>query len=271
MTGHAFDLEMPRSLEEALDCLRRHGGESRVLAGGTILLPEIAHSRVTPSVVIDLSRAKLDGVKAEPGGAVIGATTTYRQLALASSTATSSRALSWIAAVARGITGGPQIRNRGTIGGSAAYANPSSDIPAVLVALGAVLTAASTRGERELRAEELFADAFQTCLSDDELLVSIQLPEPAPGARFGYEKLKFGESSWPIATAAAVIRSDGSVRLGLGGCCAVPVAVELEGAEHLASAVDSATSDPWSDVLADGAYRRRVAPVVAQRALGRAA
>jgi carbon-monoxide dehydrogenase medium subunit len=270
MNGHAFDLEMPRSLDEALDCLRRHGSESRALAGGTVLLPEIAHSRVTPSVVIDLSHAELDGIKAHPGGAVIGAMTTYRQLAVAPSTAPSSRALSWLSAVARGITGGAQIRNRGTLGGSAAYANPSSDIPAVLVALGAVLTAASAHGERELRAEELFADAFRTRLSDDELLVSIRVPEPAPGARFGYEKLKFGESSWPIATAAAVVSPSGSVRLGLGGCCAVPVALELSDAEHVADAVDSATSDSWSDVLADGAYRRGVAPVVAQRALVRA-
>lgn len=269
MTAHRFNLELPRSLDEALDCLARHGSGGRALAGGTVLLPELAGSRVAPSAVIDLSRAGLDGIRSGSDGVSIGATTTYRQLASSSARAPGG-VLAWLGAVARGITGGPQIRNRGTVGGSAAFANPSSDVPAVLVALGAALTVASADGRRDVHAEDFFTDAFRTCLGEDELVVAIEVPDPPAGARFGYEKLKFGESSWPIVTAAAIVCS-GSTRVALGGCSAVPVVVEVDRPEKAAEAVAAAVTEPWSDVLADGGYRRRVAPVVARRAVERAA
>jgi carbon-monoxide dehydrogenase medium subunit len=269
VTAHRFDLELPRSLDEALDCVARHGSGGRALAGGTVLLPELAGLRVAPSAVIDLSRVGLDGIRVDADGVSIGAATTYRQLASAAA-GTPDGAIAWLGAVAGGITGGAQIRNRGTVGGSAAFANPSSDVPAVLVALGAVLTLASAGGSREVRAEDFFTEAFRTCLHDDELLVVIAVPDPPAGTRFGYEKLKFGESSWPIVTAAAIIRSD-STRVALGGCSSVPVVVEVDRAADAEEAVASAVTEPWSDVLANGAYRRRVAPVVARRAIERAA
>lgn len=270
MIAHPFRLERPRSLEDALHCLRQHGSGCRPLAGGTVLVPELSHGRSTPSVVVDLKHADIDGIRLGAESLDLGATVTYRQLLMAAATNKVSRSLSWLCDVARGITGGGQIRNRGTLGGSAAYANPSSDVPALLVALDATLTAASVRGRRELAAGEFFADAFRTRLADDELLVSIRIPALEDRTRFGYEKLKFHESSWPIVTAAAVVRPTGSVRLALGGCCPVPVALELEDVSDVLDAVEPAVVEAWSDALASAAYRRRVAPVVARRAVERA-
>jgi CO/xanthine dehydrogenase FAD-binding subunit len=242
-----------------------------MLAGGTVLLPELSHGRLAPSVVVDVSRAGLGAVRPDGDGALIGATATYRQLEHAAAATPLCRTLAWLASVAHGVTGGPQIRNRGTIGGSAAYANPSSDAPAMLVALEAVLTVASIRGRRSLAAADFFAGPFATALAADELLISIAIPTQAPGTTFGYEKLKFGESSWPIVTAAALLREDGSARVALGGCHVVPAVVEVRDRVDVADALATHSGQPWSDVLADAAYRSRVAPVVARRALERAA
>jgi aerobic carbon-monoxide dehydrogenase medium subunit len=270
MISYSFEIETPRSLDEAVDCMSRHGEAARALAGGTVLIPEMAHARIAPKAVVDLSRAGLGGVRADGNDVVLGATTTYRQLATASATADPPPAIAWLGTVARGITGGAQIRNRGTIGGSATFANPSSDIPAVLVALDAAMVTVSPHRERELPARSFFLDAFRTCLQEDELLTSIRIPALPAGTRFGYEKLKFGESSWPIVTAAVVANSDGALRIGLGGVCPVPIAVDLDDSADVAEAVLAAVADPWSDVLADGTYRRTVAPVIAGRALAKA-
>lgn len=247
--------------------LGRHGDAARPVAGGTVLLPELSHAHLAPSAVVDLSRAGLGAVRPDGDGVVIGATATYRQLERAAAATAPCRTLAWVASVAHGVTGGPQIRNRGTIGGSAAYANPSSDAPALLVALEAVLTVASVRGCRSLGAAEFFAGPFATALAADELLVSVAVPAREPGTRFGYEKLKFGESSSPIVTAAALLREDGSVRVALGGCHVIPAVVEVRDLVDVADAVAALTVDRWSDVLADAAYRGRVAPVVARRAV----
>lgn len=268
MIPHPFDLETPRSRDEAVECLARHGDDCRALAGGTVLIPEMTYSRITPRVVVDLSHTNMDTVRSHAGELLIGATATYRQLA-STPAASSLTVSSWLGTVVRGITGGAQIRNCATIGGSAAYANPASDVPAVLVALDAVMNVVSVSGNRELPASDFFTGAFRTSRRPDELLASIRLPEQPPGTRFGYEKLKFGESSWPIVTTTAIIRPNGLTRLTLGGCCPTPVTIEIEDPRQrgLDEAVVAAITDPWSDVLADAAYRRAVAPIIARRAL----
>src|SRR5262249_37622932 len=156
-----------------------------------------------------------------------------------------------------------QIRNRATAGGSACHANPSSDVPAALVALEATLVLASDAGERRLPAPEFFLDAFTTAVRPGELLVAVELPALGPEVRFGYAKLKFGESSWPILTAIAIVGTGDMLRVVLGAAAAVPVAVEVSRASDLDDAVRGALEEPWSDVLASSEYRRRVAPAVA--------
>jgi CO/xanthine dehydrogenase FAD-binding subunit len=233
-------------------------GDAVVVGGGTMVVPEMTHGRVRPSAVVDLAKAGLAGVARDGDGWVIGAMTTYTELARSN--------VPLLAIAARGITGGPQIRNRGTVGGSASYANPSSDVPAVLVALGARMRLARRGGAREVPAAEFFAGAFRTAREPDEVLTAITVPGTAAAA--GYVKFKLVEGSWPIVTAAAL--AGPTIRVVLGGAAAAPVAVELERASwraRLRSEVDRLLTEPWDDVLAPGHYRARIAPVIAARAV----
>lgn len=257
MIPHRFALHVPANLAEATELAAHYGSDARALAGGTVLLPELSRGAARPAAVIDLTRCGLSGVAHRDRLVTIGAAATYRQL---------ERQPGLLGTVARHVTGGAQIRNRGTVGGSAARANPSSDAPAVLLVLEAIMVLASARGERRVPATQFFTGPFKTAIEPGELLAAIEIPE-VDGARQGYSKLKFGESSWPIVTAAAVVRADGRLRVAIGGASAVPVAVEAAGVDELVSAVASAPFEPWSDVLASGDYRKRVAAVVARRAV----
>lgn len=237
------------------------GGDAVVVGGGTMVVPDMTHGRVRPAAVVELAKAGLAGITRGDGGWVIGAMTTYTELERSD--------VPLLATVARGITGGPQIRNRGTVGGSASYANPSSDVPAVLVALGARLRLAKAGGAREVPAADFFLGAFRTARQPDEVLTAITVPDP--GASPGYLKFKLVEGSWPIVTAAAL--AGPTIRVVLGGAAAVPVALELERVswqEQLRSAVDRLLTEPWDDVLAPGHYRARIAPVIAARSVAAA-
>lgn len=252
------------------------GGDALVVGGGTMVVPDLTHGKVSPATVVDLSQAGLDGLT-RGGGWVIGSMVTYTGLEHAG--------VPLLSRVARGITGGPQIRNRGTAGGSASYANPSSDVPACLVALGARLRLACAGGVREVAAAEFFLGAFRTVREPDEVLTEILVPEVTVAT--GYLKFKLVEGSWPIVTAATVARPT-ALRVVLGGAAAVPVAVELDPPSagtndpawlaHVADVVRLGIDEAgggWDDVLAPGGYRRRIAPVIAARsvadALGEAA
>ena len=144
-------------------------GDAVVVGGGTMVVPEMTHGRVRPSAVVDLARAGLAGITRGDGAWVVGAMTTYTEL--------ERSAVPLLATVARGITGGPQIRNRGTVGGSASHANPSSDVPAALVALSARLRLAKTGGVREVAAADFFVGAFRTAREPDEVLTAITVPD----------------------------------------------------------------------------------------------
>lgn len=234
-------------------------GDAVVVGGGTMVVPEMTHGHVRPAAVVDLAKAGLAGITRADGAWVVGAMTTYAEL--------ERSAVPLLETVARGITGGPQIRNRGTAGGSASYANPSSDVPATLVALGARLRLAKAGAVREVPAADFFLGAFRTTRQPDEVLTAITVPDTT--AAPGYVKFKLAEGSWPIVT-AATLAGPTMVRVVLGGAAAVPVTVELERSswrERLRSAVDRALTQPWDDVLAPGDYRARIAPVIAARSV----
>jgi CO/xanthine dehydrogenase FAD-binding subunit len=256
--AHRFALHVPGGLTEALALMATHGLDAAALAGGTVLLPDMGRGAIRPAVVVDVTRAVRSGMRRQDGSTVLSGTTTYQQL---------EREPGLLGLFARRITGGPQIRNRATVGGSAACANPASDAPPVLAALRARLVLASAGGERRVRAEQFFVDAFRTAIAAGELLVAVEIPEAPAGTRFGYQKLTFGESSWPVVTAAAAVRADGGVRLAVGGAAAIPFVVEVPRRDDVDEAVAAALVEPWADVLATGAYRRRVAPVIARRAV----
>jgi CO/xanthine dehydrogenase FAD-binding subunit len=260
----------PESREELVGALAELGAEAMVLGGGTIMNPALGRREISAAAILDPGALGLDGVEPGPdGGLVLGARVTYTSLLRSDLVADRAPLLR---AVAGGITGGAQIRNQGTVGGSACYANPASEVPACLVALGARLTLLGPEGERALAAAEFFTGAFATARRPDEILTAIELPATGSSARWGYYKLKLSESSWPIATAVAG-RGEGLDRIVLGGVAAVPLALE-DGAwlargsapEQVDATVAGLVAEPWADVLADAEYRRRVAGPVLRRA-----
>lgn len=265
MIKGAFDYHAPSTLDEAVELVGSLDGDTSVISGGTWVVPEMTHGTRTPRHVVDLRRAGAGAVGPSNGSLVVGTTATYGDVLEA------DVELEALRTMATGVTGGPQVLNQGTLGGSACYANPASDVPGALVGLEATLRLAGRGGRRELAAADFFVDAFRTALEPGELLAEISIPTLPAGASAGYYKFKLCESSWPIATACCTVGADGSVsRLALGGVSAKPVLVPAAVGAADADAVEAAVRDfefePWADALADGSYRRRIAHVVARRA-----
>jgi carbon-monoxide dehydrogenase medium subunit len=256
----------PESVSQATAVLAADPG-AVVLGGGTWVLPQLVRRERRATVIIDTARLGLTGIRRDGDGLRIGAAVTYSSLAGSELVSAEAPLLTRMAA---GITGGVQLRNQATIGGAACYAIPSSDVPACLVALGAELELHSSAGGngadvRRVTADAFFLDAGRTQLRPGELLVDIVLPsQPRP---WGYQKLKLSEGSWPIATAAATPAGGSDVAITLGGVATRPLRITVHNEEEIAAAVREQLSDPWHDVLASAAYRRRVAPVIARRAL----
>jgi carbon-monoxide dehydrogenase medium subunit len=266
----------PEQAAEACSLLAEHGDDAAVLAGGTMLLPSMGRAERTHHHVVDLRRLGLSGVTETPELLEIGAMTTYSSVL--------GSELDGVAALVKlassGITGGRQIRNQGTVGGSASYANPASDLPGVLVAAGAQLVLQGSSGTREVSADAYYADAFVTTRRPDEYLSVIRLARRP--VRVGYYKLKLSESSWPIATGSAVVEIKNgqvaSATVTLGGVCATPFTVDVAGLvdesgvlrgndDELDELVNGCIGDLWDDELAPASYRKQVAGVVARRAL----
>jgi carbon-monoxide dehydrogenase medium subunit len=257
LTFHA-----PSSLADAAQILAEHAEAAAVLGGGTLLVPMMSRGERHCEHLVDLAGLGLDAITPDDEGVRIGARVTYAT-AIDSELIGEHAAL--VARVSQGITGGGQLRNQATIGGSACWANPSSDMPAVLVALNARMLIFGVDGERRLPAAEFFRGPFDNALRRGELLTGMLIPRGA--GPFGYYKLKHCEGSWPIATAAATTDPDGIRYVTLGGVASTPLRLKANEPERLAEQVDTALTDPWSDVLAPGSYRRQVAATIARRAL----
>ncbi len=270
---------LPETLAEALGAAREAGAV--LLGGGTVAYPALALGKVAPAAVVDLARLRGGtDLAAEDGHVRIGALVTYA----AYLRAPGLPAPALLVQICRKITGGPQLRNQGTIGGSACHANPASDMPTGLLATGARFRLHSQdRGARTIAAAEFFMGAFQTARAPDEVLTEILVPTERDGDHWGYYKLKFAEGGWPIAVAAARISrlpgsASGTLRLTIGAATDRPACLplialsslpDLAAAERqaIAHAVDRVPAPWWSDNFADAAYRRRVAPVIALRAV----
>jgi CO/xanthine dehydrogenase FAD-binding subunit len=262
ITRH-FTYHAPRSAEEAAAILAGADGETEIIGGGTWVVPEMTNGTRRPSRVVDLGHAGLKRIERENGSIVLGAQTTYRDLIDSELIA---ERLPLLRTLALGITGGSQVWNRGTVGGSACYANPQSDIPASLVALGAQLRLRNATGTRTVAADEFFLGAFSADVRPGELLEEIAISEDA-GKRGGYYKFKLSESSWPIVTAAFVDAA--GARVALGGVQAAPLLVELDSTDSAAveAAVSASATEPYDDALAGGEYKRSIAGVIARRAV----
>ncbi|MFF0148420.1 CO/xanthine dehydrogenase FAD-binding subunit [Amycolatopsis sulphurea] len=256
----------PATPEETSAILAGHAGDVVVLGGGTMLLPMMNRAEVNAGHIVDLRGLGLDTITEHGDQVRIGARVTYDNLF---SSDVVARTVPLLRRMASGITGGGQLRNLATAGGSACYGNPSSDVPAVLVALEATMCLHGSAGQRRVPAGEFFVDAFRTALGDGEFLMSMEVTRRA--ARVGYHKLKLCEGSWPIVT-AAVVRDGERVMATVGAASPTPRRFDLtsyldSGKDTVDEFVRGHIENPWTDVLADGAYRKDVSGAVVRRAV----
>ncbi|HSG14356.1 MAG TPA: xanthine dehydrogenase family protein subunit M [Gaiellaceae bacterium] len=247
-------------IDHALELLE--APEARVLAGGQSLLPVMKLRIARPELVVDISRLPLRGVGLGGEELRVGPLTTWDELA--SSPELRRPDLEAIAECARRI-GDLQVRNRGTIGGSLAHADPASDMPAVLIAMGARLHVRSQKGERALSVSDLFVGPFQTVLEHGELITEITVPVPAEGSGSAYVSVEHPASGFALAGAAALVTPE-TERVALTGITASPFLLP-EGADPEAAL---AGVDVLGDHYAPTEYRRHLATVVVGRALAAA-
>ncbi len=277
MIPAAFEYFAPATVDEALGLLREHS-DAKVLAGGQSLMPALRLRLAAPEVIVDIQKIDdLRGVRDDGDALVIGAMTPHSTVESDPLIAEHARLI----ALATATVGDPQIRHRGTFGGSLAHADPAADLPAVAVALDASFVIAGPGGRRTVPASEFFEGVFSTALGEDELLVEVRVPKYT-GWGAHYEKFNRVAQGWSIVSVAAAVRLDGDsiaeARVGLGNMGPTPVratAVEaaLVGQPATADAVREAAAraadgtSPVSDINGDADYRRHLATVLTRRAV----
>jgi carbon-monoxide dehydrogenase medium subunit len=279
-----FEYVAPHSLEEAVAVLARYGDEAKVIAGGQSLVPMMAFRLASPAVLVDLNGVTdLEYVRAEGDDLVVGALTRHRAI----------QDLGWLrercALMAEGVDliGHPAIRNRGTVGGSLAHADPSAEWPAILLALEGNVTVAGPTGIREVHAADLFETYFTTTLAPDEILTGVRSPLRGGSSGSCFLEVARRHGDFALAGVAAMVNMVdesrvGSVRIALIGVRdtavrALAAEAMLEGADptggSFAEAAHAAAADldPVSDLHGSAEHRRHVARVLVERALRLAA
>jgi aerobic carbon-monoxide dehydrogenase medium subunit len=279
MTPAAFDYIAVKSVPEAVAELAKRGDEAKLLAGGHSLIPLMKLRLSTPSFVVDLGRvADLNYIRRTDGQVAFGAMTTHHDIEFSDLV----KAQLPLLARAASQIGDPQVRNRGTIGGAAAHADPSGDFPACLLALDAEFEVAGPTGKRVIKVKDFFVDPFTTALQPGEVLAEIRVPVPPSGTRGTYLKFSRRSQDWAIvAVAAQATVKDGKfqdVRIGLTSMGGTPVratAVEqaLRGKKADAASIREAAekaadgTNPPADLNGSPEYRRHLATVLTRRAL----
>jgi carbon-monoxide dehydrogenase medium subunit len=263
----------PASLGEALALLAQHGDEAKPLGGGMSLLPTMTLGLARPGILVSLNHVpELREIREDGDQLVIGGTVRHVDLIESPLVA---RHAPLLVETARHI-GDVQVRNRGTVGGSVAHADPAADYLPALVALEATIVATSQRGSRMIAAGQFFIDVMATALGPDELITEIRVPSQGE-ARGAYRRLARVEGSFAIVNAAAVARPGGRSTVAIGGIAGSPILVDASEAvaaglspAALAAfddAVRAACGEPFEDLNGDAEYRREMAVVHARRAL----
>jgi carbon-monoxide dehydrogenase medium subunit len=283
MYSPAFDYHRARSLADAQQLLAANPG-ARLLAGGHSLLPLLKLRLAAPPALVDIGRVpELRGISRQGDLIRIGALTTHAEVAASAEVQAAASALAEAAA----LVGDPAVRNRGTVGGNIAHADPASDLPAALVALGASIVAAGPKGERTIAADGFFTGIMTTALGEDEILVAVTVPAAGAGRTSAYSKFSHPASRYAVVGAAALITvADGvcrDVRIALSGLVtharrAIAVEQALAGKppapENVAAAAAEVTRDLGNDVMGDiyasAEYRAAMAPVYIRRAVAAA-
>lgn len=280
-----FKYYAPITVEEVLTHLAEYGDEAKVLAGGQSLVPTMNFRLAQPSVIIDLNRvSELFYIRAEnPNELRIGAMTRHRELERSSlvckQTPLVYETMPYIAH--------PQIRNRGTVGGSIAHADPAAELPAVMIAVNARFRVRSQSQERWIPADEFFLGLFFTALEPQELLVEIAMPTLSPRSGWAFREIARRHGDYALVGVAVVVTLDHNnqcqqaritfLSVGDGPVEAAQAAQVLIGQNPMAEAIAAASEmaaikeiDPPSDIHASAAYRRHLAKVLTEQALTQA-
>ncbi len=283
MIPAAFDYVAPQSLADALATLDERGEGAKLLAGGHSLIPLMKLRLAQPESLIDLRRVPgLSFIRPHGAGVAIGAMTTHHEL----ETSDLLRAAMPLVPEVAAVIGDPQVRRRGTIGGSVAHADPGADLPAAVLALQTELVLVGRSGSRTVPGADFFLGMFTTALAAGEILTEIRLQPPAGRAAYAYEKAPNPASGYALAGVAVAIgfAADGVVQeahIGVTGAGAAPIAATdaaavLTGSplgdgtvEEAAALAARAIEDPLDDLHASAAYRRHLVAVLARRALHR--
>ena len=271
----------PQEIDEALELLEQHGDEAKILAGGQSLMPLLSLRLARPGVIVDINRlANLAFIRKRfDGGLTLGALTRQRALERSPDVASQSPLLS----ATMPFIAHFQIRNRGTLGGSLAHADPAAELPAVALILGAELVLRSARAERVVQAKDFFLGYMTTAMEPNELLTEIRIPAPRPKAGWAIEDVARRRGDFAMVGVAIMVELNGNntcrdARIALFGVGEKPERMKraeqwVRGKavrEIQLAAVAQAVSDdlrPLSDVHASAEYRKEVAGVLTRRAL----
>ncbi len=273
-----FEYAVPESLDEAIRMLQDGDDDAKLLAGGHSLVPLMKLRLAALSMLIDMRKLPgLRGIQRENGSFRIGAMTPHDVLERTPELGLACEAASLIA--------DPQVRHRGTLGGSLAHGDPAGDMLAVLLAYEGTVTVQGSGGPREIAAADLFKDYLTTAVGPEEVMTEIRLPA-LEGYGHGYEKFNRRAEDWAMVAVSALVKArDGvceDVRIGLTHMSSVPLRAThsetaLRGqpldAEHIAAAAEQAAegTEPPGDLNATPDYKRHLARVLTRRALGKAA
>ncbi len=269
MIPASFDYIRADSVDAALAALTEHGDEAKLLAGGHSLLPLMKLRLAAPSVLVDVGR--LDDLRYinDAGDHIaIGALTRHRDLEISTMLAADAPLL----AHAAGHVGDPQVRHRGTLGGSLAHADPASDLPAVILAMGGTLVATGPNGTREIAASDFFTGFLESALAPDELLTEIRVPK-LDTQGWSFQKFNRRAQDWAIV-GVATVRANGSTGVALVNMGSTPLLASavMDAVKSGASASDAAAfanegTEAQSDINASSEYREHLARVLVRRSL----
>jgi carbon-monoxide dehydrogenase medium subunit len=279
-----FEYFDPRSIGEAVSLLKEHEDEAKILAGGQSLIPLLNMRVARPEVLVDVNKvAGLDYVREVDGGLAVGALTRHRTVERSALVQSRQPLLH----AATRFIGHPQIRNRGTIGGSLVHADPAAEYPAVALVLGAEIRATGPEGERTIEAEDLFVTYLTTALEPTEMVTEVRLP--ALSARMGWSFMEVARRHGDFALAGVAV----TVTLGSGGTCSEarialfgvgPTPLRVREAEQMVvggkpseklfeqvgQKASEEIDDPLSDIHASAEFRQHLAKVLTRRALAEA-
>lgn len=274
-----FEYHAPKSLDEAIALLAKNAGSAKVLAGGQSLIPAMRFRLATPEVLVDINGIRqLEYVREQNGYLAIGALT--RETALEESGLIAER-YPLLLDTAK-VVADPLVRQRATIGGNLAHADPANDHPATMLAYGAAVVARGPKGERVIGIDEFFTGLFESALLSGEILTEIRIPAPGAGSGGAYVKIERKVGDYATTGVAVQLQASGeicrSIRIGLTNVSPTPMRA-LEAEQHLigqplseanleaAGRLAAAACDPSSDLRGSADYKRDVTRVVLKRAV----